>query len=155
VTETEKPGEAHKKQSAADDPTSSLPDADPDLVKKLEKEKALTHPKKQQNTTLLLNAMRTTAAHPFQLFHERAATTTTTTTTTAPSDAVASEGQRSSVTPVPASIPSSQSPASQTFGPSASQDSTKGAAASVKRKKKRTSRVQFSNYRDLSLIDQF
>jgi mediator of RNA polymerase II transcription subunit 6 len=136
MTEMEKPGESHKKQ-AADDPTTSLPDADPDLVKKLEKEKALTHPKKQQNTALLLNAMRTTAAHPFQLFHERAAVAAA---NTAPSDAVASEGQRSSVTPVPASIPSSQSPASQTFGPSASQDSAKGAAASVKRKKKRTSR---------------
>ena len=145
MTETEKPGETHKKQPAAatDDPTTSLPDADPDLVKKLEKEKALTHPKKQQNMTLLLNAMRTTAAHPFQLFHERAAATAAA-TATAPSDAVASEGQRSSVTPVPASIPSSQSPASQTFGPSASQDSAKGAAASVKRKKKRTSRVRFS-----------
>jgi mediator of RNA polymerase II transcription subunit 6 len=144
ITESEKPGEAHKKQTVEDHPaTPSLSDAHPDLLKKLEKEKALTHPKKQQNTALLLNAMRTTAAHPFQLFHEKVAAAAA--AAAAPSDAVMSEGRRSSETPVPAPIPSSQSTGSQPSGPSTSQDSAKGAAAAAaaKRKKKRMSRVQF------------
>jgi len=145
-------GEANKKQT--DDPASTttpsggepLPNADPDLIKKLEKERALTHPKKQQNTALLLNAMRTTAAHPFMTFHEReaaaAATTTTTTTAAAstaaaPSEAVASEGQRSSVTPAPALMPSHSTGSQSSYGPSASQDPAKGAVVTAKRKKKR------------------
>ncbi|KAI0304750.1 MED6 mediator sub complex component-domain-containing protein [Russula brevipes] len=114
----------------------ALPDADPDLIKKLEKERALTHPKKQQNTTLLFNAMRTTAAH------SRCAATAagaTAAAAAAPIEAVASEGQRSSATPAPAPNPS-QSAASQlsSSGPSASQDLAKGAAGNIKRKKKRT-----------------
>jgi hypothetical protein len=148
------------KQTAADDPAPStttpsggepLPNADPDLIKKLEKERALTHPKKQQNTALLLNAMRTTAAHPFMTFHEReaaaAATATTATTAAAstaaataaaaPSETVASEGQRSSVTPAPALMPSQSTGSQSTYGPSAIQDSAKGAVVTAKRKKKR------------------
>ena len=126
--ETERPSETDKK---ADDPASIL-DADPDLMKKLEKEKALTHPKKQQNMTLLLNAMRTTAAHPFRTFHDKEAATV------APSEAISSEEQRSSTTPAPALMPS-QSAGSQSSGPSASQDSARGIAGGVKRKKKRMS----------------
>ncbi|KAI0257422.1 catalase-like domain-containing protein [Lactifluus subvellereus] len=147
ITETERPGEAAQKKPT-DDPqaqAASLPDADPDLIKKLEKEKALTHPKKQQNTVLLLNAMRTTAAHPFQPFHEKAAAAAASATATAgaPSEAGAGEGRRSSETQASAPIPS-QSAGSQSSGPSASQDSAKGApaaATTVKRKKKRTSHV--------------
>jgi len=157
---------AGKKQTAADDhhdaPSTTtpsggepLPNADPDLIKKLEKERALTHPKKQQNTALLLNAMRTTAAHPFMTFHEReaaaAATATTATTAAAstaaataaaaPSETVASEGQRSSVTPAPALMPSQSTGSQSTYGPSAIQDSAKGAVVTAKRKKKRASVV--------------
>jgi mediator of RNA polymerase II transcription subunit 6 len=128
IVETERASETSKK---ADDPASLL-DADPDLMKKLEKEKALTHPKKQQNMTLLLNAMRTTAAHPFRTFHDKEAATV------APSMASPSEEQRSSTTPAPALIPS-QSAVSQSSGPSTSQDSAKGMAGGVKRKKKRAS----------------
>jgi len=129
IAETERAGETSKK---ADDPAASLLDADPDLMKKLEKEKALTHPKKQQNTTLLLNAMRTTADHPFQTFHDKEAATV------APSEAISSEEQRSSTTPAPSLIPS-QSAGSQSSGPSASQDSARGMPGGVKRKKKRAS----------------
>ncbi|KAI9445063.1 MED6 mediator sub complex component-domain-containing protein [Lactarius indigo] len=128
IVETERAGETSKK---TDDPASLL-DADPELMKKLEKEKALTHPKKQQNMVLLLNAMRTTAVHPFQTFHDKEAATV------APSEAVSSEEQRSSATPAPALI-SSQSAVSQSSGPAASQDSAKGMAGSMKRKKKRAS----------------
>lgn len=132
-TTQEKTGEASKKQADDSANTASLPDAE--LVKKLEKEKSLTHPKKQQNTTLLLNAMRTTAAHPFRTFHEREAATAT---AAGLSDVVAaSEGQRSSATPVPAPI-TSQPAGSQTSGPSASQDSAKSiVVGTAKRKKKR------------------
>lgn len=129
IVETERAGEASKK---ADDPAPLL-DADPDLMKKLEKEKALTHPKKQQNMTLLLNAMRTTAAHPFRTFHDKEAATV------APSVAGPSEEQRSSTTPAPALIAPSQSAVSQSSGPSTSQDSAKGMAGGFKRKKKRMS----------------
>ena len=129
IVETERASETSKK---ADDPATSLLDTDPDLMKKLEKEKALTHPKKQQNMTLLLNAMRTTASHPFRTFHDKEAATV------APSEAVSSEEQRSSTTPAPAPIPS-QSAGSQYSGPSVSQDSAKGMASSMKRKKKRMS----------------
>ncbi|KAI9512871.1 MED6-domain-containing protein [Russula earlei] len=122
--------------AAAAGGTSSLPDADPDLIKRLEKERALTHPKKQQNTTLLLNAMRTTAAHPFQTFHEREAAAVA--AAAAPSEIVPSEGQRSSTTPAPPPFPSQPAP-SQSSGPSASQDSAKGGVGIVKRKKKRAS----------------
>jgi len=128
IVETERASETSKK---ADDPASIL-DADPDLMKKLEKEKALTHPKKQQNMTLLLNAMRTTAAHPFRTFHDKEAATV------ALSEAISSEEQRSSTTPAPAPIPS-QTAGSQSSGPSASQDSARGMAGGVKRKKKRAS----------------
>jgi len=125
-TTQEKTGDTNKKQT--EDSTAvaaaSLPDADPELVKKLEKEQSLTHPKKQQNTMLLLNAMRTTAAHSFRTFHE---------TVAAPS-----EGQRSSATPAPAPIPS-QSAGSQSSGPSVSQDSAKSIVGTAKRKKKRAS----------------
>ncbi|KAH9081942.1 MED6 mediator sub complex component-domain-containing protein [Lactarius deliciosus] len=89
-------------------------------------------PIKQQNMMLLLNAMRTTAVHPFQTFHDKEAANV------APSEAVSSEEQRSSATPAPALIPS-QSAVSQSSGPSASQDSAKGIAGSMKRKKKRAS----------------
>jgi len=155
-------GKNLKQTAAENDPAPStttpsggepLPNADPDLIKKLEKERALTHPKKQQNTALLLNAMRTTAAHPFMTFHEReaaaAATATTATTAAAstaaaaaaPSETVASEGQRSSVTPAPALMPSQSTGSQSTYGPSAFQDSTKGAVVTAKRKKKRASVV--------------
>jgi len=135
-----KPQQQQQQQAAADDAASStLPDADPDLIKKLEKERALTHPKKQQNTMLLFNAMRTTAAHSFQTFHEReAAAAAAAAAATATAEVVAaSEGQRSSATPAPAPI-ASQS-AGSSSGPAASQDSVKGAAATNKRKKKRAS----------------
>ncbi|KAH9968830.1 MED6 mediator sub complex component-domain-containing protein [Russula dissimulans] len=137
-------GGGNKKQQAAaaatdDAASTTLPDADPELIKKLEKERALTHPKRQQNTTLLLNAMRTTAAHSFQTFHEReaaAAAAAASGAGAATSEAVAaSEGQRSSVTPAPAPI--SSLPAGSSSGPAASQDSVKGAASAIKRKKKR------------------
>jgi mediator of RNA polymerase II transcription subunit 6 len=132
-TTQEKTGEASKKQTDDATNTASLPDAE--LVKKLEKEKSLTHPKKQQNTMLLLNAMRTTAAHPFRTFHEREAAAAATAATL--SDVVAaSEGQRSSATPAPGPI-TSQPAGSQSSGPSASQDSAKGIVAAAKRKKKR------------------
>jgi mediator of RNA polymerase II transcription subunit 6 len=151
-------GEANKKQPGADGSQAStsaagasgepLPDADPDLIKKLEKERALTHPKKQQNTALLLNAMRTTAAHPFQMFHEREAAAATTITTTAAaelqhqlgtsSEGVASEGQRSSATPAPALMIPTQSAGSQSsYSLSASQDPSKGGVGAAKKKKKR------------------
>ncbi|KAH9004307.1 MED6-domain-containing protein [Lactarius hatsudake] len=131
IVETERASETSKK---TDDPASLL-DADPELMKKLDKEKALTHPKKQQNMVLLLNAMRTTAVHPFQTFHDKEAANV------APSEAVSSEEQRSSATPAPALIPS-QSAVSQSSGPSASQDSAKGMAGSMKRKKKRRSTIR-------------
>lgn len=150
-------GEANKKQSGTDDSQATsaagtsgepLPDADPDLIKKLEKERAQTHPKKQQNTALLLNAMRTTAAHPFQMFHEREAAAATTTTTTtaatelqhqlgASSEGVASEGQRSSATPAPALVPMQTAGSQSSYGPSASQDSSKVGVGAIKKKKKR------------------
>jgi len=141
-------GGASSSSGAAAAAAPTLPDADPDLIKKLEKERALTHPKKQQNTTLLLNAMRTTAAHSFQTFHEREAAAAATAAgatagaAAAPIEAVASEGQRSSATPAPAPNPS-QSAASHlsSSGPSASQDLAKGAAGNIKRKKKRASVV--------------
>lgn len=134
ISDMERTNEANKKQTD-ESASTSLPDADHDLIKKLEKEKAFTHPKKQQNTTLLLNAMWTTAAHSFQTFHEREAVAAA--VVAASSDAVAlSEGQRSSATPAPAPNPS-QSAGSQSSGPSASQDSAKGAVTTVKRKKKR------------------
>lgn len=150
-------GEANKKQPGGDDPqaisaasagasSKPLPDADPDLIKKLEKERALTHPKKQQNTALLLNAMRTTAAHPFQMFHEREAAAGTAATTAAgelqhqlgtSSEGVASEGQRSSATPAPALIPTQSAGSQSSYGLSASQDTSKGGVGAVKKKKKR------------------
>ena len=112
---------------------TTLPDTDPELLKKLEKEE-LAHPKKQQNTMLLLNAMRTTAAHSFQTFHEREAAAAT---VAAPSEAgAAPEGQRGSATPAPAPI-TSQSAGSQSSGPSASQDSAKSIVGTAKKKKKR------------------
>jgi len=143
-------GGGNKKQqttaTVTDDATSTLPDADPELIKKLEKERALTHPKRQQNTTLLFNAMRTTAAHSFQTFHEREAAAAAASGVgvgagagAAASEAVAaSEGQRSSATPAPAPTIPSQ-PAGSSSGPAASQDSVKGAASAIKRKKKRAS----------------
>jgi mediator of RNA polymerase II transcription subunit 6 len=141
TTTQEKTGEANKKQT--DDPSTagtgtaaSLPDADPELVKKLEKEKSLMHPKKQQNTMLLLNAMRTTAAHSFRTFHEREAAAAAATAAALSEGVAASEGQRSSATPVPAPL-TSQSFGSQSSGPSASQDSAKGTLGTAKRKKKR------------------
>jgi mediator of RNA polymerase II transcription subunit 6 len=157
ITETmEGPGgKANKKRPGTDDSQATgsagtsgepLPDADPDLIKKLEKERALTHPKKQQNTALLLNAMRTTAAHPFQMFHEREAAAATTTISAAaelqhqlgaPSEGVASEGQRSSATPAPALIPMQSAGSQSSYGPSASQDSSKGGVGVIKKKKKR------------------
>jgi mediator of RNA polymerase II transcription subunit 6 len=143
-------GEASKKQTddSAGAATSGepLPDADPDLIKKLEKERASTHPKKQQNTALLLNAMRTTAAHPFRTFHEReaevaAAAASTAVASTAgagaPSEAVASDRQRSSATPAPPLMPSQSTGSQSSYGPSMSQDSTKGAVGAVKQKKKK------------------
>lgn len=150
-------GEANKKQPGVDGSGSQAtsaagasgephPDADPDLIKKLEKERALTHPKKQQNTALLLNAMRTTAAHPFQMFHEREAAAATTITTAAAevqhqlgtsSEGVASEGQRSSATPAPALIPTQSAGSQSSYGLSASQDPSKGGVGAVKKKKKR------------------
>lgn len=148
ATTQEKAGEANKKQT--DDPTAtaaSLPDADPELVKKLEKEKSLMHPKKQQNTMLLLNAMRTTAAHSFRTFHEREAAAAAATAAALSEGVAASEGQRSSATPVPAPL-TSQSFGSQSSGPSASQDSAKGALGTAKRKKKR---MCVSNIATLSL----
>jgi mediator of RNA polymerase II transcription subunit 6 len=108
------------------------------------------HPKKQQNTMLLLNAMRTTAAHSFRTFHEReaAAAAAAAATAAALSEGVAaSEGQRSSATPAPAPI-ASQSAGSQSSGPSASQDSAKGNIGTAKRKKKR---MCVSNIATLSL----
>jgi len=150
-------GEANKKQPGTDDSQATsaagtsgepLPDADPDLIKKLEKERAQTHPKKQQNTALLLNAMRTTAAHPFQMFHEREATAATTTVMAAAelqhqlgasSEGVASEGQRSSATPVPALVPTQTAGSQSSYGPSASQDSSKVGVGAIKKKKKRAS----------------
>ena len=141
ITEStqERTGDANKKQTddstAGGTPAAPLPDADPELIKKLEKEKSLTHPKKQQNTTLLLNAMRTTAAHSFQTFHEREAAAAAA-TTAAPSEVGVPEVQRSSATPVPAPI-TSQSAGSQLSGPSASQDSTKGIVGTAKKRKKR------------------
>ncbi|KAI0001890.1 MED6 mediator sub complex component-domain-containing protein [Russula vinacea] len=144
TTQERTAGEASNKKQT-DDPTTtnantaasaSLPDTDPELVKKLEKEKSLTHPKKQQNPTLLLNAMRTTAAHSFQTFHEREAAAATAATL---SEVVAApEGQRGSTTPAPAPI-TSQAAGSQSSGPSASQDSAKGIVGPAKRKKKRAS----------------
>jgi len=150
-------GEVSKKQtddSATGAATSgeTLPDADPDLIKKLEKERASTHPKKQQNTALLFNAMRTTAAHPFRTFHEReaelAAASLTVTSTAgagagagAPSEAVASDGQRSSATPAPPLMPSQSTGSQSSYGPSMSQDSTKGAVGAVKQKKKKRASV--------------
>jgi mediator of RNA polymerase II transcription subunit 6 len=138
-TTQEKSGDANKKQTE-DSSTgtaaaaASLPDADPELIKKLEKE-LLTHPKKHQNTTLLFNAMRTTAVHSFRTFHEREAAATT---AAAPSEVgAAPEGQRSSTTPAPAPI-TSQSAGSQSSGPSVSQDSAKSTVGTAKRKKKRT-----------------
>lgn len=96
----------------------------------------LTHPKKQQNTTLLFNAMRTTAAHSFRTFHESEAAAAT--SAAAPSEAgAAPEGQRSSATPAPPPI-TSQSAGSQSSGPSASQDPVKSTVGTAKRKKKRT-----------------
>ena len=155
MTTQEKTGEANKKQT--DDPTAgstgtaaSHPDADPELIKKLEKEKSLMHPKKQQNTMLLLNAMRTTASHSFRTFHEReaAAAAAAAATAAALSEGVAaSEGQRSSATPAPAPT-TSQSLGSQSSGPSASQDSAKGTLSTAKRKKKR---MCVSNIASLSL----
>ena len=135
-TAQEKTSDANKKQT--EDSTgaaaASLPDADPELIKKLEKEES-THKKKQQNTMLLLNAMRTTAAHSFRTFHEREAAAAT---AAAPSEVgAAPEGQRSSATPAPAPI-TSQSAGSQSSGPSALQDSAKSIVGSAKRKKKRT-----------------
>ncbi|KAH9175498.1 MED6-domain-containing protein [Lactarius sanguifluus] len=131
IVETERAGETSKKT----DVPASLLDTDPELMKKLEKEKALTHPKKQQNMVLLLNAMRTTAVHPFQTFHDKEVANV------APSEAVSSEEQRSSATPAPALIPS-RSAVSQSSGPSASQDSAKGMAGSMKWKKKRMSTIR-------------
>lgn len=129
-TTQEKTGDANKKQTE-DTAVASLPDTDPELLKKIEKEQSLMHPKKQQNTALLLNAMRTTAAHSFQTFHEREVAA-------APSEAeVAPEGQRSSTTPAPAPI-TSQSAGSQSSGPSVSQDSAKSIVGTAKKKKKRT-----------------
>ena len=144
-------GEASKKQT--DDPAGAasqagepLPDADPDLIKKLEKERALTHPKKQQNTALLLNAMRTTAAHPFRTFHEReaeaaaaaaAAASTVGATAAASSEAVASEGQRSSATPAPPLMPSQSTGSQLSYGPATSQDAAKGAVGAAKQKKRK------------------
>jgi len=101
-------------------------------MKKLEKERALTHPKKQQNMTLLLNAMRTTAVHPFRTFHDKE------TATVVPSEAVSTEEQRSSATPAPVSVPS-QSAVLQSSGPTASHDAAKGMAGGAKRRKKRMS----------------
>jgi len=152
-------GEANKKQPGADDSQATsaagasgepLPGADPDLIKKLEKERALTHPKKQQNTALLLNAMRTTAAHPFRMFHEREAAAATTTTTVATelqhqlgtsSEGVASEGQRSSATPAPALILTQSAGTQSSYGLSASQDLSKGGVGALKKKRKRASVV--------------
>jgi mediator of RNA polymerase II transcription subunit 6 len=154
-------GEASKKQtddSAAGAAISGepLPDADPDLIKKLEKERASTHPKKQQNTALLLNAMRTTAAHPFRTFHEReaevaAAAASTAVASTAgagvgaPSEVVASDAQRSSATPAPPLMPSQSTGSQSSYGPSMSQDPTKGAVGAVKQKKKK--RMYFGGVR--------
>lgn len=139
-TTQEKTGDANKKQtedSTGAAAAASLPDTDPELIKKLEKEE-LAHPKKQQNTMLLLNAMRTTAAHSFRTFHEREAAAAT---AAAPSEAgAAPEGQRSSATPAPAPI-TSQSAGSQSSGPSASQDSAKSIVGTAKKKKKRASVV--------------
>jgi mediator of RNA polymerase II transcription subunit 6 len=137
-TTQEKTGDANKKQTEDSTGTAAaappLPDADPELIKKLEKEE-LAHPKKQQNTMLLLNAMRTTAAHSFRTFHEREAAAAT---AAAPSEVgTAPEGQRSSATPAPAPI-TSQSAGSQSSGPSVSQDSAKSIVGTAKRKKKRT-----------------
>jgi hypothetical protein len=84
---------------------------------------------------LLLNAMRTTAAHSFQTFHEREAAAAT---AAAPSEVgAAPEGQRSSATPAPVPI-ASQSAGSQSSGPSVSQDSAKSIVGTAKKKKKRT-----------------
>ena len=135
-------GEASKKQtddSAGTTATSGapLPDADPDLIKKLEKERALTHPKKQQNTALLLNAMRTTAAHPFMTFHEREVAALTAAIATVPSDAVALDMLRSSATPAPPMIPSQSTGSQSSYGLSMSQDSAKGTVGAVKQKKKK------------------
>ena len=134
----EKTGDDKKKQtedsSTVAAAAASLTDADPELIKKLEKE-LLTHPKKQQNTTLLFNAMRTTAAHSFQTFHEREAAAAT---GAAPSEVgAAPDGQRSSATPAPAPI-ASQSTGSQSSGPSVSQDPARSIVGTAKRKKKRT-----------------
>jgi hypothetical protein len=146
-------GEASKKQTAdasdshaggatgtgtgagagAGTPGEPLSDADPDLIKKLEKERALTHPKKQQNTALLLNAMRTTAAHPFTTFHEREAAAGA----GAASDAVTSDGQRSSATPALPLMPSQSTGSQSSYGPSPSQDLAKGATSALKQKKKK------------------
>ncbi|KAF8481313.1 MED6-domain-containing protein [Russula ochroleuca] len=154
TTQDRTAGEASNKKQT-DDPTTtattstaaataaSLPDTDPELVKKLEKEKALTHPKKQQNPTLLLNAMRTTAAHSFRTFHEREAAAAATAAAALSEAAPASEGQRGSTTPAPAPI-ISQSAGSQSSGPSASQDSARGIVGTAKRKKKRI--LDTSNY---------
>ncbi|KAI0274782.1 MED6 mediator sub complex component-domain-containing protein [Gloeopeniophorella convolvens] len=128
VMDTEKTEEANKKPT---EDMASLPGADPELIAKLEKERALTNPKKQQNTTLLLNAMRTTAAHPFRTFQDKEAEVTV-----APSETIVSEPQRSSVTPAPAPAPS-QGATSQSQSTSASQDPAKGPAGTIKRKKKR------------------
>jgi len=144
ITETttqEKTSDANKKQTedstGAGAAAASLPDADPELIKKLEKERSSTPQKKQQNTTLLFNAMRTTAAHSFRTFHEREAAAAV--AAAAPSEVgAAPEGQRSSATPAPAPI-ASQSAGSQSSGPSVSQDSAKSIVGTAKRKKKRGS----------------
>jgi mediator of RNA polymerase II transcription subunit 6 len=134
-------GDASKKHtddSASTTATSGepLPDADPDLIKKLEKERALTHPKKQQNTALLFNAMRTTAAHPFRTFYEREAAASTAAVATVPSDATASDGLRSSATPAPM-MPSQSTGSQSSYGLSMSQDSAKGTVGALKQKKKK------------------
>ncbi|KAI0651570.1 MED6 mediator sub complex component-domain-containing protein [Trametes meyenii] len=123
---------ASKKRAAAEDEPAPAAEVPRDLPSERSLAASATDSKRQQNTMLLFNAMRTTAVHAHESFQLPAAPSEE----AVPETPATGTAGRSSVTPAP--VPRGATPKGPSNAPTPQEPPAKGPPGGGKKKKKRT-----------------